>query len=119
MLSQFSQQLAVTRQLSRGGGTLISLESDYLRAVRRIAVNQDMQLVKVIAHSERYIWFKPIYLPRGSRKEVQALFQKIQELLLHPIEINNLLMIGDWNIGMSGDSDEVKFLKDIAKKFRL
>jgi len=99
MLSQFSQQLAVTRQVSRGGDTLISLESDYLRAVRRIAVNQDMQLVKVIAHSERYIWFKPIYLPRGSRKEVQALFQKIQEIL-HPIEIKNLLMIGDWNIDM-------------------
>jgi hypothetical protein len=70
------------------------LESDCLPVVKQISINKDMQLLKVIAYKERYIWLASVYLTRGTGKQIQALFEKIQRVL-HPVEVNNLLLIGD------------------------
>jgi len=77
-----------------------------------------MQLLKIIAYKERYIWLASVYLTRGTEKQIQALFQKIQNVL-HPVEVNNLLLVCDWNVDISESSARTELLRDIAKQFKL
>lgn len=118
LLSIYKDYRMITRSKKRGGGTMISVENERHFIAKSIPLNEDMEIHKVILYEERYIWLVSVYLPKGTKAQLQRLFQEILRVV-PPSELANLCMVGDWNIDQNTDNEMKQLLIKLAKQLKL
>jgi hypothetical protein len=99
----------------RGGGTLTILSEGFI--TRQARLSQDYGILKVVINGCR-LWILNVYLSKGTRTQVQEMFMSI-ERLLSVEDLNHLIIVGDFNINLKKQSDQLNTLKTLAKQLGL
>ena len=105
------------RNHERGGGTMTLSELNITHWDER-NINKDCSLVRLVIDGVFVIWFGNIYLNRGLPKQINKLFSAILSNIPEH-EIQNLILIGDFNVNIGNESPKLTLLSNLCKQFRL
>jgi len=105
-------------QTNHLGGTL-TIGNLLITSKKEYEINKDCTLIRLIIDNVFVLWFGNIYMNRGTPKQLSKLFSKLQNYVSSH-EMQNLILIGDFNIDLNRPKDGKHILlKNLCKQFSL
>ena len=101
----------------KGGGT-ITLSDLKITHKQEVDINKDCNLTRIVIDGVFVLWIGNIYLNRGLPKQINKLFSVIQENIPEH-EVQNLILIGDFNVNINIKSNKLILLENLCKQFQL
>ena len=106
------------REVYKKDGGTMTLSNLKITHCQEISINKDCNLTRIVIDGVFVLWIGNIYLNRGIASQVNKLFSVIQESIPEH-EIQNLILIGDFNINISRKSPKTELLTKLSKQFQL
>ncbi len=119
--SRFHNQIEIIRfdredqNLAHGGGTLTILKHSVITRQVRISPDYGFFKFSMRGHS---IWMINVYLSRGTKQQIQELFLNINRYIPYE-DLRSLIILGDFNVNLSKQSDRLDTLKALTKDLGL
>ena len=106
------------REIEKKGGGTMTINNINITHQKEESVNKDCNLTRIVIDGVFVIWIGNIYLNKGLPKQIQKLFSIIQNKI-PTNELQNLILIGDFNININNKSPKLTLLNSLCKQFNL
>ncbi len=110
----------ISKKNKSGGGTILFVKSG-IEVIKEVRINKDSGLYQIVANTvegTRTLWICNVYLSRGSKKQIQRVFKKV-ESIIPPEYLKNTCLIGDFNVNLVESSDPKELLIGLASSLGL
>jgi len=106
------------RDQNHAGGSLLWIRNLNYKLSRKVPINQDFDVHRILIDRDKFIWIGSVYLSLGTPSQIKALFKSIYESI-PSYEWKFLLLVGDYNVDLRSDLPKKSLLLTLIKQFGL